>query len=180
LTELRIPLLLRPRAGGSGESEQDMRGTTSGSMIVGLLAAAFATAANAQLLKCIGKDGHVEYAAQCPAGTKPQTTGIRNTPAPAPGGGAAPGGKSLAERDADFRKRQAEQAEAQAKGAKKDEEEASRQRACADARAYLKSLQDGNRVFKVDPRTGERAYLEDSQYAGEMAAAQKSVAANCK
>jgi hypothetical protein len=58
--------------------------------------------------------------------------------------------------------------------------DAQRQRACTDARGYLQNLQAGNRIVKTDPKTGERVYLEDAQYAGEIAAAQKSVEANCK
>ena len=59
-------------------------------------------------------------------------------------------------------------------------EAAQRQRACEDSRAYLKNLQAGNRVAKVDPKTGERAFLEDAQYANEIAAVQKMVDTNCK
>ena len=147
-------------------------------MIIALAAGLFVTSAHGQLLKCVSKDGRVEYAAQCPAGTKEQSTGIRSTPAPA----AAPAAKeqSLAERDADFRKRQTEKQEADAKDAKKSADAAQRQRACEDSRSYLKSLQAGNRVSKTDPKTGERVFLEDAQYAGEIAAAQKVVDENCK
>lgn len=135
-------------------------------------------AAHAQLLKCIGKDGRVEYANQCPPGSKEQPTGIKSAP-PAAAPGSSPQ-KSLAERDAEFRKRQMEKQEAEAKDAKKTAEDAQRKRACDDARAYLKNLQAGNRVVKYDPATGERIFLEDAQYGPEMAAAQRSVDANCK
>ena len=152
--------------------------------MIALAASLFVTAAHGQLLKCVGKDGRVEYAAQCPAGTREQSTGIKNTPAPAPpaapSGTAAPKQQSLTERDADFRKRQTELREAEAKEAKKTAEVAQRQRACEDSRSYLKSLQAGNRVARIDPKTGERVYLEDAQYAGEIAAAQKVVDTNCK
>lgn len=150
--------------------------------MIALAATLIATAAHGQLLKCVGKDGRVEYAAQCPAGTREQSTGIKNTPAPAPApaGAAASKEQSLAERDADFRKRQKEKQEADAKEAKTSAEAAQRQRACEDARAYVKNLQSGNRAVKVDPKTGERVFLEDAQYASEIAAAQKIADANCK
>jgi uncharacterized protein DUF4124 len=157
--------------------------------MIALAATLIATAAHGQLLKCVGKDGRVEYAAQCPAGTREQSTGIKNTPAPAPApagaavpkaGSVAPKEQSLAERDADFRKRQKEKQEADAKEARASAETAQRQRACEDARAYLKNLQSGNRAVKVDPKTGERVFLEDAQYASEIAAAQKIADANCK
>ena len=41
-------------------------------------------------------------------------------------------------------------------------------------------IPEGQRIVRVDPRTGERSYLEDAQYATEKAAAQRSVEANCK
>ena len=159
-----------------------MNATTVRSIIAAIVVTLFATTAHGQLLKCVGKDGRVEYAAQCPAGTKELATGIRSSPAPvAPAGGAAATkSQSLAERDAEFRKRQAEKAADEAKDAKKSAEEAQRRRACDDARAHLKNLQSGNRVVKVDPKTGERVFLEDAQYAGETADARRMVDANCK
>src|SRR5262245_49377188 len=92
-------------------------------------------AAHGQLLKCVSKDGKVEYASQCPPGTTPQQTGSRSTPGgPAP----APAGKSdkpktSADMEADFKKRQAEQSESQAKQEKEAAEKAQRQRACEEA-----------------------------------------------
>jgi hypothetical protein len=137
------------------------------------------TAAHGQLLKCIGKDGRVEYANQCAPGSKAQDTGIKSSSPSAPSdtGGAQ---KSLAERDAEFRKRQIDKQEAEAKEGKKTAENEQRKRACDDARAYLKNLEARNRVVKFDPKTGERIYLEEAQYASETAAAQRSIEANCK
>ena len=159
-----------------------MNGTTVRSIIATIVVTLFVTTAHGQLLKCVGKDGRVEYAAQCPAGAKEIATGIRSSPAPAAPAGSAAATKqqSLAERDAEFRKRQAEKAAAEAKDAKKNAEEAQGQRACEDARAHLKNLQAGNRIVKIDPKTGERVFLEDAQYAGETANAQRMVDANCK
>lgn len=137
------------------------------------------TAAHAQLLKCTSKDGKVEYASQCPPGTRAQDTGIKSAPAAAPSGSAGPQ-KSIAERDAEFRKRQMEKQEAEAKQAKKGAFEAQQQRACDDARAYLKSLEDRNRVVRTDPKTGERIYLEEADYVSEVAAARRSIQENCK
>lgn len=135
--------------------------------------------AHGQLLKCIGKDGRVEYAAQCPAGTKEQATGIRNAPgSPSPGTTSKP--KSMAEKEADFRKRQTEQAEAQGKQQKEAAETAQRQRACEEARNYLAGLEGGARITRVDPKTGERVFLEDDARAQEVGRARQSVQANCK
>lgn len=131
--------------------------------------------AQAQLLKCIGKDGRVEYASQCPPGTKEQQTGIRNVPST-----AAPKQPTLAEQEAEFRKRRAEQAEAQAKQEKEAAQAAQRQRACEEARNYLQGIESGARLTRVDPKTGERVFLDDAARAGELARARESVQANCK
>lgn len=134
--------------------------------------------AHAQLLKCISKDGRVEYASQCPPGTRQETTNIRNTPTSPASSGAAQ--QSYAEKEAEFRKRQSEQQEAEALAAKKSAETAQRNRACADARSYLKTLQARIRIVRTNPDTGEQTVLDEASYASEMAAAQASIDANCK
>lgn len=148
-------------------------------------------AAHAQMLKCVGKDGKVEYAAQCPAGTKELQTGIRNAPGASPAPAAKDKGKdekgkdagkpkSMAEQEADFKKRNAEQAEAEAKQQKEAAEAEQRKRACADARSYLAGLESGARITRNDPKTGERTFLEDAARAQETERARQSVQANCK
>lgn len=146
--------------------------------IIGFTMLLMSAAAYGQLFKCIGKDGRVEYASVCPPGTRQEATGIRSAPASPAASPATQ--KSLAEQEAEFRKRRAEQQEAQSSEQKKLAEAEQRRRACDDARAYLKALEEGQRIVRVDPRTGERSYLEDAQYATEKAAAQRSVEANCK
>lgn len=147
---------------------------------IALIILLLSAAAHGQMLKCTGKDGKIEYATQCPPGTRQEAIGIKSAPSSAPSGSSAAPQKSLAEQDAEFRKRLVEKEEAQAKAAKKTAESDERRRACEQARAYLKSLQAGNRVAKIDPKTGERIYLDDAGYATEIAAAQRSIDANCK
>lgn len=130
-----------------------------------------------QLFKCVSPSGKlVEYASICPQGTQPENTGIRNAPAPA---SSAPQ-KSIAERDADFRKRQMEKQEAAAKQDEKSAENEQRKLNCDSARSYLASLKSGARISRTDPKTGERVFLEDQDYAREAANAQRAVDANCK
>ncbi len=145
---------------------------------VAVLIAAF-PAGSAQMLKCIGKDGKVEYAAQCPPGTKEQQTGIRNEPGAIKSAPPAQQ-KSLAEREADFRKRQTEGAEARKKDEEKAAETAQNRDACLNAKANLAALQEGHRVTTVDPKTGERVFVEDAQRPAEIARAQGLVTNNCK
>lgn len=135
--------------------------------------------AHGQLLKCVGKDGKVEYASQCPSGTKELQTGIKNTPS-SPKPGASTQQKSLAERDADFRKRQLESAETRQKEEAKAAEKSAQREDCERAQIYLKSLQEGQRIAQVDPKTGERVFLDDAGRPAEIARAQKVADSNCK
>jgi hypothetical protein len=138
-----------------------------------------AVPASAQLLKCVSKDGKVEYAAQCPPGTKEQQTGIKNDPG-AIKSAPAPQQKSLAEREAEFRKRQLEGAEKREKGEKKAAETAQNQEACLNAKTNLQALQEGQRISKVDPKTGERVFVMDDERPAEIARAQALVKSNCQ
>jgi hypothetical protein len=146
--------------------------------IIGVILVLLSGTAYGQLLKCVDRSGRIEYANVCPPGARQEQTGIKNTPTSS--GSSSTPQKSLVERDAEFRKRQTEQQEAQAKQDKKTAENQQMQRACEDSRSYLKSLQAGNRVARTDPKTGERVFLEDKDYAGEIANAQRTVDANCK
>jgi hypothetical protein len=149
--------------------------------VIALLVLLAPFAAHGQLMKCVGSDGRVEYAAECPPGTKGQQTGIPTT-REGPSSSGAPAGKqkSLAEREADFRKRQAEGAESRQKAEAKATETAQRREACERSQAYLRGLQEGQRISRIDPKTGERAYLEDSDRAAEIARARSVADSNCK
>jgi hypothetical protein len=138
-------------------------------------------AAHGQLLKCTGKDGRVEYATQCPPGTQEQQTGIKSTrEGPSPSGASSPQQKSIAEREAEFRKRQMEGAEAQKKEEAKAAELTQNRENCERARIYLKSLQEGQRIARIDPKTGERVFLEDPARPAEIAKAQQAADSWCK
>lgn len=134
-----------------------------------------ASLAQAQILKCVGAGGRIEFAASCPPGTKAEATGIRNNPAPASSGSQ----KSLTERDADFRKRQVEQQEAAKKADEKSRESADRALNCENAQSYMRSLQSGVRVARTDPKTGERVFMDDTARAAEIERAQRAVETNC-
>jgi hypothetical protein len=147
--------------------------------LVALILVMLASAtAHAQVVKCVGPDGRVEYTNVCPPGTTEHKIGVRSAPAsPAPD--AAPQQNSLAERDAAFRKRQIEQQEAQQKAAKQAAEAEQKRQACDKAQAYLKSLEAGMRIARTDPKTGERVFLEDAEYAAETARARRAVEQTC-
>lgn len=158
-------------------------------LVVTILAFASATV-QAQIMKCVGKDGRIEYAASCPAGTNQKDTGVSNKPAapPAPVSKsddksdskdkAAP--KTTADRDAEFRKRLAEQKEAETKAAAKATNTADQQRACQSAQANLLALRNRQRMIRIDPRTGERTVYEDADYQRELPVTERLVMENCK
>lgn len=138
-------------------------------------------AAHGQLLKCTGKDGRVEYATECAPSAQEQETGIKSTrEGPSSSGAASPEQKSVAEREADFRKRQMEGAEAQKKEEGKAAERAQNREGCERARIYLKSLQEGQRIAKIDPKTGERIFVDDPDRPAEIANAQRVADSWCK
>lgn len=167
----------------------------AGTIVAGLLLTGGALSTHAQILKCIGKDGRVEFAQNCPPGTRQLDTGVGSRPASAPapaaksdgksdakaeptGSAAAP--KSTADRDAEFRKRQADQKAAADKTAQKSAEDAERQRVCQAAQSQVVALKSRQRTFRTDPKTGERIVFEEADYVREQAVAERVAAENCK
>lgn len=141
-----------------------------------------ACSASAQIMECIDAKGAKTLAQFCPPGTVKEnklSNGGTSAGGSAPATPRAPG-KSLSEQDAAFKKRALERQEAEAKSEKEKADAKTMERNCDDARAQLKQLQDGRRVAKVDPNTGERTFLEDKDRPGEIATAQKAVDGWCK
>jgi hypothetical protein len=141
---------------------------------------ALSAAAHGQLVKCVSKDGKVEYARDCPVGSTEHQTGIRSSTGGGASASTATQQKSTAERDADFKKRQIEQQEAGQKDAKQSAEATQRKAACDSAQSYLRSLEGGMRITRTDPRTGERIFLDDPERAAEMTKARSRISENCK
>lgn len=146
-------------------------------LLIGCAAILAAGAAAGQVLECVDAKGKKEYAQTCPPGTVKENKMMKSS-----AGGGAPGAaaKSLAEREAGFRKRTMERQEADAKAAKEQAESKIAGRNCTDARAQLKQLQDGQRIARTDPNTGERSFLTDAERPSEIANARKAVASWCK
>ena len=100
-------------------------------------------------------------------------------------GGAGPGPttgageKSLAERDVEFKKRALERQESEKKAEKAQADSKESERNCLDARSQLRALQEGQRITRTDPRSGERIVLEDKDRPAEIASAQKAVDGWC-
>lgn len=142
---------------------------------------AVAASAHAGITKWVDAEGKVHYSdGPPPASAKSQKSlNIQNTPAPSQAPAAGGEGKSLAERNLESNKRRVETEEAAAKEAR-DKEEAKRKQAnCAQARAQLQALQEGQRMSSYNEK-GERVFMEDSARPAAIAEAQKAVNSWCK
>ena len=142
-------------------------------LLTGCVLLLMAGAAAGQIMECIDAKGNKTMAQFCPPGTvKENRLSKSGTGASSSG---APAAKSLADRDAEFKKRTLERQEAEKKAAKEKEDAKDNERNCLDARAQLRALQEGQRISRTDPKTGERSFLEDKDRPGEVALAQRSV-----
>ena len=150
-------------------------------LLTGCIAMLLASAAAAQILECVDAKGKKEFAQTCPPGTVKETQLMKGgAAASSPGAAAsAPATKTLAERDAEFRKRNLERQESETKTAKDQADAKDAQRNCEDSRSQLKALQEGHRIARTDPKTGEVAFLEDAKRPAEIANAQKAVDGWC-
>ena len=150
-------------------------------LLTGCVLLMAAGSAAAQVMECFDVKGTKTIAQFCPPGTVRENKLMKGGagPGPASGSTSAAPAKSLAERDADFKKRALERQEAEKKEEKAQADAKESERNCLDARAQLRALQDGQRIARTDPKTGERTVLEDKDRPAEIAAAQKSVDSWC-
>jgi hypothetical protein len=85
---------------------------------------------------------------------------------------------SVAERNAAFEKRRIEQAEREAKEGEQARVAADNARNCDQARAYQRTLANGDRIARLD-KNGERVYLTEQDRAQETATVQRALV-QCK
>lgn len=90
------------------------------------------------------------------------------------------GPQSLNEKALDFNKRMIEREEARAKQEKSEAEARERAQRCEQAQAYVRNLQQGGRATRLNPKTGEREYLEGADRDRELADAQRTAESWCK
>ena len=82
---------------------------------------------------------------------------------------------SLAEREADYRKRQAQRQEDEKKSQDEAAKKAAQQELCAGARQEERQLASGVRINEVQAN-GERAYITDEERARRLARARQALA----
>lgn len=133
--------------------------------------------AHAQAYKCKQPNGTTSFQAQpCPAGTTGSTLALPPpAPAPEPAARASAARPSWQDAAQESDRRRVDESIK----ARNDEIEAHNRRVrCNQARQQLGVLKDGRIVYRRDDK-GERRYIEDKDRAGEVAAAQRRVAAEC-
>jgi len=100
-------------------------------------------------------------------------------PAAAADGASTPADKprqpSLAEREADYRKRQAERQDSDKKAQEDAGRKAARQETCANARQEERQLASGMRISEMQAN-GERGYISDEDRARRLARARQALA----
>ncbi|HXR57509.1 MAG TPA: DUF4124 domain-containing protein [Casimicrobiaceae bacterium] len=121
-----------------------------------LLAATLATGAQAALYKWTDAQGHVVYSDQPPQGNV-KTEQLHGAPPPANPNAA----KELAQREADFRKRQTDAAKSEAKAGKERSDSAQHAENCTQARGELKQLSETQTPLYRYTESGTRQTLDD-------------------
>lgn len=148
----------------------------SGVVVAALLLAA-AHPATAQIYQWKDASGRTIISDKPPPSDAAQA---RTLSSEAPRPAAAPSGqKSLAERDLQFRKRQADAREQAEKEQKESAANTQRKENCEKAKRYLAVLESGERVV-TRSADGERQFLDDAQRQREIAETKKSIDGLCK
>jgi hypothetical protein len=149
-----------------------------------------ATAAQAQVYKCIGPDGVTTYSQNpCPPNMKRETMqrgSVSAAPAAAPADAsgqaaksdAKSGPKSAADQEQAFRKRQLDAAKAAKEADQQNAQAQLKASNCANAKQRLAQYEIGGRISRVD-QNGERYYMDDAQIESEKARARADVASQC-
>jgi hypothetical protein len=119
-------------------------------------------------------DGRVHYGDQEPAGVNAR----KLAPVLLPDAESERARQNLAKEEMLFKKRQSDAAEAEAKAAQTRSEAAARQTGCEQARAYLRALEQGERIWRSN-NAGEREALDDQAREKEAASARRAVSENC-
>ena len=83
---------------------------------------------------------------------------------------------TTAEKNADFKKRQAEQAEKEKKAADEEKRQADKKKNCANIRQYQTSLEGGDRIAQTNAK-GERVLMSDEQRGKEIKENRQNMAA---
>lgn len=153
--------------------------------LVLLIGLAFAGVAQAQIKCWTTSDGKRACGDAPPAGAKVTTVKVPSAASeaePDSKGAAAKdarkGPLTAAEREQDYRKRQAESNKAAAKSDQERQDAEAKRENCERSREMLRTIESGQRIQRTDPQ-GERYYLDDTQREQEAGKARQLVQQNC-
>ena len=154
-------------------------------IVVLLIGLALTGVAQAQIKCWTTADGKRACGDAPPPGAKVRMlkgTSASSEEAPAAKGGAATdakkGPQTAAEREQDYRKRQAEAQKSAAKADQQKQDNDARKENCERSQEMLRTLESGQRIQRSDSK-GERYYLDDAQRDQEAAKARAQVQQNC-
>jgi hypothetical protein len=152
----------------------------------------FCINAFAEVNKWVDENGRVHYSDQpAPSSAKSKTIGtVSKTKSSAETSGATESSnasesgesgepKTIAEREAELRKKQKADKEAADKAAKDLSNKAANQENCDRAQLSLKGLQSGMRIKTLDAN-GQQVYLDDEQRQQRIAKTQQDIIRLCK
>lgn len=154
-----------------------------------ILALSMAAGAAQAQIKCWNEGGKRVCGDAPPPGAK--VTTLRGPASgqaePVPAAAAKDGAKKAekkgpltpAEQEQEYRKRQDESAKASAKVAEEQRNAEAKKANCAQARQALVELESGLRISRINPTTGERYFLEESQIAQEAGKAREAIRTAC-
>jgi len=145
--------------------------------IILLILACVGTTVSAEVFTWRDADGRVHFSDTPPPGVDAKKTRAGTQPGATPASGAA--GRSLAEQDMEFRKRQAEADKSRAKSEQEKKDAEDSKRNCADAKRQLSALESGRRMARIN-EAGESIPLDDDMRAQEIEKARSSVQSWCK
>jgi hypothetical protein len=131
-----------------------------------------AGAAFGQVYRWVDENGVTHYGAQAPQGT--QAREVEDKLATPPG--AAPRADDWQQKDREFRQRQIQSGETQAK---KDQETERRRAMCNEQRDLLARLRQAPRTYELNEK-GERVFMNDNQRENAIARQEKIVTQYCR
>ncbi len=139
-----------------------------------LLLSLFAFSAHADINKWVDDNNQIHYSDQ-PAPANVKATPLNTSTSSA---SDVPAQKTLAEREAEYRKAQKAKDEVEKKEAKSQEDVRAKQKYCEAARSNLITLENSPRISTYDSK-GELSYMDDTARKQRIEEARKGISTHC-
>ena len=131
--------------------------------------------AYADINKWVDENNQIHYSDQ------PAPSNVKKVPINSSSESASdvPAQKTLAEREADFRKTQKAKKEAETEAAKQREDDQAKQQYCEEAKNNVRTLESSPRISTYDSK-GELVYMDDAVRNQRLEEARKGINKHCK